>query len=53
MDWFLYDKGLRHERVKLKNNTIFDHLAIKLSSNVFRTLVKVPLSYFSPNLQDE
>ena len=23
MDWFLYDNGLRHERVKIKSNLIF------------------------------
>ena len=35
MDWFLYDRGLRHERVKLSENT-----SLELQIQDYRDIMK-------------
>ena len=40
MDWFLYDRDLRHERVKLENFFFQDPRKINLFHDVYRYLEK-------------
>ena len=42
MDWFLYDIGLRHERVKGTSNAAYDSECLVNSLNV-------KVSYFKPS----
>ena len=49
MDWFLYDKDLRHERVKVEpiisyNAAIFDYICVILS-NLFLTNYYLTITY--------
>ena len=48
MDWFLYDNGLRHERVMLKlfaKKVAFSLFLQKTLSKLFDALLNMPLSY--------
>ena len=40
MDWFLYDKGLRHERAKIKENVEIN-IHLKFTKIVFEEIKKV------------
>ena len=54
MDWFLYDNGLRHEKVKIIYPTINEKHLIQenLAQKTITTLLKqISLHFLIPNLR--
>ena len=48
MDWFLYDIGLRHEKVKLINGNLETILKSSTKLNIFLTYLRPMLPFYTP-----